>query len=91
MVSFACSSVNDPLIVMIAAGMTLGITRALTVYALTTKSDFTMMGGAFFIFGIGLLLFGLFGSLFFNRCPILHIFYCLIGVIFYGLYLVYDI
>ena len=55
MVSFACSNVNDPLIVMIAAGMTLGITLALTVYALTTKSDFTMMGGAFFIFGIGLL------------------------------------
>jgi len=69
--------------------MTLGITAALTVYALTTKTDFTMMGASLFIFGFALLLFGI--ILCFFDSPVLHIVYCTIGVIFYGFYLVYDI
>ena len=71
--------------------MTLGITLAITVYALTTKSDFTVYGGFFFIVGMGLFLFSLCAIMFGGMCPILHIFYCLVGVILYGFYLVYDI
>ena len=71
--------------------MTLGITLSITVYALTTKTDFTMYGGMFFIMGMGLFLFGLFATFFGGMTPIVHIFYCCIGVILYGFYLVYDI
>ena len=82
-------SVSDPELVMIAAVMTLGITASLAVYALTTKTDFTMMGASLFIFGMALLLFGMFLALFHNR--LLHILYCVFGVVLYGFYLVYDI
>jgi hypothetical protein len=87
-VSFVCS-VSDPELVMIAAVMTLGITASLTYYALTTKTDFTMMGASLFIFGMALMLFGLFLSLFQSR--LMNILYSVLGVILYGFYLVYDI
>jgi FtsH-binding integral membrane protein len=90
MVSFACVTSN-PNLVLIAALMTLGITAALTLYALTTKTDFTMHGGLFFVIGMGLCLFALFASLFGGMCPILHIFFCCVSVILYGMYLIYDI
>ncbi len=90
MVSFACVTSN-PNLVLIAALMTLGVTVALTVYALTTKTDFTMYGGMFFIVGMSIIMFGLFASLFGGMTPILHIFLCCVSVILYGMYLVYDI
>ena len=46
LVSFTCIN-SDPTFVLIAAIMTLGITFSITVYALTTKSDFTIYGGFF--------------------------------------------
>ena len=71
--------------------MTLGITLSLTIYALTTKSDFTMMGGTLFVCSIGLFLFG-FGALFFGGLtPIVNVIYCTFGVVLYGIYLVYDV
>ena len=90
MVSFACNTSN-PNLVLIAALMTLGITLALTIYALTTKTDFTLYGGMFFIIGMGLFLFALFASMFGGMTPIIHIFFCCVSVILYGMYLVYDI
>ena len=71
--------------------MTLGITIALTVYAFTTKTDFTMMGSTLFICGMALLLFGICASLFGGRTPIVNVVYCTFGVILYGFYLVYDV
>jgi FtsH-binding integral membrane protein len=71
--------------------MTLGITFALTLYALTTKTDFTMMGATLFIFGMGLFLFGIFAALFGGMTKTVNILYCTLGVILYGFYLVYDI
>lgn len=47
-------------IVFMAASMTLGIVIALTIYAFTTKTDFTLMGGTFFVLIMLLLLFGIF-------------------------------
>jgi FtsH-binding integral membrane protein len=69
--------------------MTLGITLSLTLYALTTKSDFTMMGATFFILGMALMMFGIALSFFHNYVG--HIIYCTLGIILYGFYLVYDI
>jgi FtsH-binding integral membrane protein len=52
--------VEDPNIVVSAAVLIACITIGLTVYAVYTKTDFTMMGGALFvvfflILGVGLL------------------------------------
>ncbi len=71
--------------------MTLGITAALTVYALTTKTDFTTMGGVFFVCGMALMLFGFCAMMFGGKTPIVNIIYCTLGVILYGFYLIYDI
>ena len=86
-VSFLCSN-TDPQIVLMAAVMTLGVVGALTLYAVTTKTDFTLMGGLFFIFSIVMILFGIF--MFFSQNKVLHIIYSSLSVILFGLYLIYD-
>ena len=42
-----------------AASMTLALTFALTLYACTTKTDFTGCGGYLFVFGFVMLIFAL--------------------------------
>lgn len=86
-VSAICAT-YDPNIVIMAAIMTTGITLALTIYAMTTKTDFTVCGGLLFVLVMALILFGLF-ALFFN-VKILYTFYCILGVIVYGIYLIMD-
>ena len=86
-VSAICAT-YDPNIVIMAAIMTTGITLALTIYAMTTKTDFTVCGGLLFVLVMALILFGLF-ALFFN-VKILYTFYCILGVIVYGIYLITD-
>jgi len=90
MVSFACSSVGEPKIVIMAAVMTLGMTLSLTIYACTTKKDFTMLGSSLFVFCTALLLFGIFMGIFHAWSKPLYILYTTLGVIFYGFYLCYD-
>lgn len=56
----ATVTLYPPEIVVAAACLTACIVIGLTVYAFTTKTDFTMMGGALFILfflilGVGLL------------------------------------
>lgn len=46
--------------------MTLGVTLSLTYYAMTTKTDVTMMGATMFILSMVLLLFGLLTMIFAN-------------------------
>ena len=75
-------------IVIMAATMTAAITLALTIYAMTTKTDFTVMGGLFFILGMTLLMFAIFTWLIGNYW--LYVMYCAFGVIVYGLYLIFD-
>ena len=87
LVSYSCAA-TDPKIVFMAAIMTLGITVSLTIYAMTTKSDFTYMGGCLFVFGMVFCLVGIF--MLFTANPYLHVIYAAIGVCFYGLYLIYD-
>ena len=89
MISYICSTVEEPKIVVIAAGCTLGIVISLTLYSIISKTDFTMCGGLFFLLGAGLLLFGIFMLIFGNWEP-LYVFYCCAGAVLYGFYLIYD-
>lgn len=93
LVSAICSQIGQhdragQKIVFIAASMTLGIVVALTLYAFTTKTDFTMMGGFLFCFSMIMMIFGIF--LCFSYSKIAHIVYCALGCLMYSLYLIYD-
>jgi FtsH-binding integral membrane protein len=78
------------MLVLYAAILTLGVTISLTIYALTTKKDFTMMGGSLFICGIAFILMGILMGLGGYSKP-LHILYSALGTILFGFYLIYDI
>ncbi len=87
LVAFLCVY-SLPKTVFMAASMTLVMVLALTVYAITTKNDLTMMGGVLFIGLAALILLGVFG-LFFDS-PFLHIVICLGGTFLFSFYLIYD-
>ena len=82
------TSLTDPKIVFIAAVLTTLIVLSLTIYAFTTKTDFTLMGG--FLFVICAALIGLGILTIFFRSQFLNIVYCSLGVIVFGLYLIFD-
>ena len=69
--------------------MTAGMTVALTIYAMCTKTDFTVCGGLFFVITIGVLMLMLVG-LFMSFVTWWHPLISAILVILYGLYLIYD-
>ena len=72
-----------------AGGMTLGMTVALTIYALYTDTDFTACGALFFIIAIGMLMLMLV-SIFMTFVAWWHPVVATVLVIVYGLYLVVD-
>lgn len=81
------SAFNPPEIVLTAALLTALVTFSLTLYACTTKTDFTFLGGFLFVvttimifWGIFYLIFGFF----------LYTVYCVLGVILYSVYLIFD-
>ena len=78
----------DSEIVLIAAIMTLGVTVALTIYAWTTKTDFTTMGGLIWVLAVSLLLFGFLTIFFYDS--VFYMIFCFIGVVIYGIFLIYD-
>lgn len=91
-----CASFYDPTTVFIAAALTAAVTCALTVYACTTKTDFTFCGGMLFagtclmfFLGIFFLIFGMgkYGS---GTFKVINILYCGLGVFIYSIYLIYD-
>jgi FtsH-binding integral membrane protein len=92
MVSYICAFVKqdsgDSTPVFVAAVMTLGITLALTLYTLTTKTDFTTMGGLLYVLCMSALLFGFF--FFLPEFSALYNLYCFFWAIIYGAYIVYD-
>ena len=81
-----CCCFYSPKLVIAAVALTAAIVIALTVYACTTKTDFTFMGGLLFVGIVLLLMLGIL-SIF---LPFLHILYCVIAVFLYSLYLIYD-
>lgn len=92
LVSFICAAVGQTTkgtqIVFIAVGMTFGLTLALTVYAMVTKDDFTMRGGALCSLLAALIMIGIMSIFFYSM--FLEIIYCSLAIFVYGLYLVYD-
>jgi hypothetical protein len=82
------TTMYDPDTVLMAASMTAAITIALTLYAITTKTDFTYYGAMFWIFSWSFLLFGVFFWGF--NYEAFRIGYAIIGIIIYSFYLIYD-
>ena len=83
-----CCSFYEPSVVITAASLTAAVTIALTVYACTTKTDFTFLGGMLFVAICLLFFFGIFAWIFSSQ--ILYTFYCVCGVLVYSIYLIYD-
>ena len=61
---------------------------ACTIYAATTKSDFTASYGIVMILGAILLV--LFIVTLFTSSPLIHNIYCGVGVLLFGIYLIID-
>jgi FtsH-binding integral membrane protein len=80
-------SFYDPHIVMLAGVLTLAVTTSLTVYACTTKTDFTFCGGFLFCMVTILFVWGLFSIIF---GFITNTLYCILGLLVYSIYLIYD-
>ena len=74
---------------MTAAGMTAAVTIALTYYACTTKTDFTMCGGMFFIMAMAMMCL-MVVSYFLTFISWWSPFVSALLVVFYGMFLIYD-
>jgi FtsH-binding integral membrane protein len=77
----------DPIIVFEAAGLTAAIVIALTIYAFTTKNDFTLCGPVVFILGMLLLTGGLFMAVFGFQ---LRLVWTILGCFIFSFYIIYD-
>ena len=84
----ACVAKYNKNHVFASALMTLAVTVGLTIYACTTKRDFTMCGGICWIFVFGLIGVGLAGLCTNNTT--LNLFYMYFGIVVYGFYIIYD-
>lgn len=63
-VSYVCAA-YDPVTILIAAALTVGVTLSLTVYALVTKRDFTTKMGIMVVILFAAILFAVLMSVFF--------------------------
>ena len=88
-----CAS-YPPDTVLIALALTTAVTIGLTVYAMTTKTDFTYCGAFLWMFLFSFIVFGILFFFCFGRLTTqkksLYIGICCVGVIIYSLYLIYD-
>jgi len=87
LVGVVCASytVDSVVFAVFATGV---LVFGLSMYAMTTKSDFTGMGPYLFAGMLVLMMFGLFA--FFLPFPIMHKIYCCIGILLFSFYLIYD-
>ena len=84
------SAAYDPLTVALAAILTALTTLAITIYSLTTSSDFTFASGALYMFGVVLLGCTLM-AIFLPNHHILRVVISGVSVVVFGLYLIFDI
>ncbi len=82
------ASIYDTQTVLIAGGLTAAIVIALTLYAIFTKTDFTTCGGILLVCLVALVVGGIFAMFIRNRW--LNLVLSILGVILFGIYLVYD-
>ena len=86
-VSYICT-LYDSQTVLIAAGLTAAIVVALTLYAIFTKTDFTTCGGILVVCCVALFVGGIIGIWVRNKW--FRLIMAILGVIVFGIYLVYD-
>ena len=86
-VAYFCAQASGT-VVLVSALMTVSLTASLTIYAWKTKRDFTTCSGMLVTLCIGLILFGVFASIF--PSDILTLFFCLLGIFLFGIYIVVD-
>jgi FtsH-binding integral membrane protein len=82
-----CVSFYDPKVVMLAGIMTLSVTIALTIYAFTTKVDFTFLGGMLFVLSAIMIIWSIFSLIY---GVIFNTLYCILGIMIYSIYLIFD-
>jgi FtsH-binding integral membrane protein len=78
----------SPQIVCVAAAATALTTTALTVYAIRTKTKIEVFAAMSFVVCLAMLPIIIIG--FFVNLKVLHIVYCALGVVLYGLFLIID-
>jgi len=86
-VSIICTFYPVDLVLM-ALALTAAVTVALTVYACTTKTDFTYLGGMLFTLAVCALVAAIFGIFF--RSRMMDLLISILIVCIYSLYLIYD-
>ena len=86
LVSLACVR-TDPKIVLEAACLTFAVTFAITLYAMTTTTDFTIYGPILHIFGMVFVTAGILLAAFGAHLGLL---WSVIGVILFSFYLLFD-
>ncbi|XP_052028337.1 protein lifeguard 2-like [Apodemus sylvaticus] len=72
-----------------ATGATTAVTLALTIFALQTKWDFTLLSGVLFVVTCVLMIYGLFALVI--RSYWLHLVYSALGTLLFSMYLVMDV
>ena len=77
----------DQKVVLEAAFLTAGVTVALTLYAATTKTDFTICGPVLFIFLIVTSIASIFA---FTMGADMNLAFAWLGAIIFGFYIIYD-
>ena len=85
-VAFVCGY-YDPVLVMVAALMTTGLTIALTAYACFTKKDFTILMPFLFCILIVVIMYGIFVGIYGRYVTII---YCSLMIILYSIFLIID-
>lgn len=71
-----------------ALGITAAVCLALTIFAMQTKIDFTMMGGILLACMVVFMIFGIVAIFF--KGKIITLVYASIGALLFSVYLVYD-
>lgn len=79
----------DPLTVLMAAVLTLGVTIGVTVYAVFTKSEFTTLRGIMSGLFLGLILYIIFFAVFLQT-RLVGLMICLVFIIIYTIFIVID-
>ena len=82
------TTMYDPTTVFIAAVLTAAVVVALTIYACTTKTDFTVCGGLLFVAVMILFVASLISMFFYNKWVSIVI--SALSVIVFSVYLIYD-
>ena len=89
-VAICCMRYNQ-IVVFEAASLTFACVLGLTVFAVTTKSDFTECGAycmALFFVMVMVTIMGIVLSLIFG--PAMNLFWCMLGVMIFSIYIIID-